>query len=181
MVGISDEELRKASKALGKELSEKTELLVQLNQEVKDVRKEAALVNELLALRESSKHEENKSLNGHKKIDATSTNATNDIHAYAAQIIQKPAYERKTSTDLEDAVENILRTQPLEDPMHIEQIVLALRDNGIRIPGQGGTSNVITRLRRSPDRFTRVDRGVYALKEWGLREMVVKRKRRRRR
>jgi hypothetical protein len=84
------------------------------------------------------------------------------------------------SHDLEDAVAAIL--DEAGSPLHISAIRRRLIDNGVRIPGRGDDANVIVRLRKDPDRFTRTARGTYALTAWGLPSLdtlIAKRNRRR--
>jgi hypothetical protein len=73
------------------------------------------------------------------------------------------------SREFEDDVEELLRGHG--EPMHISSIRSALIDAGIQIPGRGDDANIIVRLRRYPDRFTRTARGTYSLTEWGLPEL----------
>lgn len=60
----------------------------------------------------------------------------------------------------------------LEDagkPMHITQLMLAVKEMGAVIPGSGTQANLISHLRRDP-RIVRPSRGLYALKVWGMEE-----------
>ena len=86
--------------------------------------------------------------------------------------------ERSTTGDLEQAVEEILRAAG--SPLHISKIREALVAGGFPIPGRGDDANIIVRLRRSEDRFTRTARGTYGLAEWGIPGLVSKSRRRRR-
>jgi hypothetical protein len=88
-------------------------------------------------------------------------------------------------SNLEEDVETLLAGAG--EPMHIRDIREALVQQGVPLPGRGDEANIIVRLRRSPDRFTRTGRGRYALASWGLPEMqpssrkkVVKRSKRKR-
>jgi len=67
---------------------------------------------------------------------------------------------------LEEAVEEILRDAGA--PLHISDIHKALVARGAAIPGRGDDANIIVRLRRFEDRFTRTARGTYGLAEWGI-------------
>ena len=80
--------------------------------------------------------------------------------------------------DLEGAVEAIL--EEAGSPLHVSDIRLRLIENGVQIPGRGDDANVIVRIRKAPERFTRTARGTYALASWGLPSLdtrVAKRKR----
>ena len=79
---------------------------------------------------------------------------------------------------VEEAVEEVLRAAG--EPMHISAIRDALLNRRIRIPGRGDDANIIVRLRRREDRFTRTARGTYALSEWGLSTLPKKPQKRRR-
>lgn len=80
-----------------------------------------------------------------------------------------------TSTPgLEDAVEEILRTAGA--PLHISEIREALVTQGVPIPGRGDDANIIIRLSRVEDRFTRTARGTYGLAEWGIPAVKSKRR-----
>jgi len=57
------------------------------------------------------------------------------------------------------------------EPMHVREIRRSLVDSGIPMPGRGEEANIIVRLRRDPDRFTRTGRGTYGLTVWGLEEV----------
>jgi hypothetical protein len=74
--------------------------------------------------------------------------------------------------ELEDEVEALLRSAG--GPMHISSIRESLIANGVQIPGRGDEANIIVRIRKIPDRFTRTARGTYALPEWGIPEMATK-------
>lgn len=83
-----------------------------------------------------------------------------------------------STLDLEDAVQEILRSAG--EPLHISTIRERLIAGGVPIPGRGDEANVIVRLRRLKDRFTRTARGTYSLTEWGLPELTSKSRKRRR-
>ena len=65
--------------------------------------------------------------------------------------------------------------------MHISDIRSSPLEKGIPIPGRGDEANVIVRLRRLEDRFTRTARGTYGLAEWKLPALASKAGRRKRR
>ena len=74
--------------------------------------------------------------------------------------------------DLEATVEGILRSAGR--PIHISDIRSSLLEKGIPIPGRGDEANVIVRLRRLEDRFTRTARGTYGLAEWKLPALAAR-------
>lgn len=66
-------------------------------------------------------------------------------------------------------------------PLHINDIMKSLKEANVTLPGKGDQANVIAHMRRDP-RFVRPSRGVYGLKEWGLKDLdgeapVIKRTR----
>jgi hypothetical protein len=71
--------------------------------------------------------------------------------------------------EFEDNVEQILRNRG--EPMHISTIRESLIEAGYQIPGRGDEANIIVRIRKHPERFTRTARGTYALTEWGIPEL----------
>lgn len=80
------------------------------------------------------------------------------------------------ATDLEGEVERLL--EQTGEPMHISVVRQALLDRGVPLPGRGDEANIIVRLRRLPERFTRTGRGTYGLARWGIPEATpVQRKR----
>jgi hypothetical protein len=68
--------------------------------------------------------------------------------------------------NLEDHLESLL--SEAGEPLHISDLRDRLIKRGIPLPGKGDEANIIVRLRRDQDRFTRTGRGMYALASWGL-------------
>lgn len=79
--------------------------------------------------------------------------------------------------DLEAHLEQILREAG--KPMHISEIRKMLVDRAVPLPGRGDEANIIVRLRRAPERFTRTGRGTYALASLGLNAVPPAKRRRR--
>ena len=63
----------------------------------------------------------------------------------------------------EDQVAEMMREH--DGPMHISDIETQLRKQGILIPGKGTVSNIVSRLSRAQELFTRIGRGTYSLVE----------------
>jgi len=82
------------------------------------------------------------------------------------------SWKLPAEADLEDAVEELLRAAG--EPLHISRIREELAAQGVSIPGRGDDANIIVRLRRYGDRFTRTARGTYGLAEWGLPALRTK-------
>lgn len=104
--------------------------------------------------------------------------APNVEGAPTAPPVLTTASARSATSDLEDAVEEILRAA--STPLHISAIRDALVARGVPIPGRGDDANIIVRLRRFEDRFTRTARGTYGLAEWGIPELKSSTRKRRR-
>ena len=117
-----------------------------------------------------------------KLIDAESRGQVSslDINGAdeAATSLLQPSSQLSRPADLETTVEEILRDAGA--PLHISDIRGALLERGVPIPGRGDDANIIVRLRRYDERFTRTARGTYGLAEWGLAALkTTKRKPRR--
>jgi hypothetical protein len=83
--------------------------------------------------------------------------------------LEPPAVFREPNTvgaDLEEAVVSIL--EECSEPLHIGRIRELLIERGVAIPGRGDEANIILRLRRREDLFTRTARGTYGLAARGL-------------
>lgn len=65
-----------------------------------------------------------------------------------------------------------------ERPLHISELMRLLGDRNVRIPGAGRQANLIAGLRRD-GRIVRPSRGMYGLAAWGLKDLTLKRKGRR--
>jgi hypothetical protein len=105
------------------------------------------------------------------ELDGTSTQGT--AHEGSVQTAGVPENDgpRLRSSEvapgeLEDSVEAILADEG--QPLHISKIRERLISKGVRIPGRGDDANIIVRIRKFENRFTRTARGTYALAAWGL-------------
>jgi|GEM_PF-1236232 len=78
--------------------------------------------------------------------------------------------------DLEAHLEVVLREAG--KPMHISDIRKTLIDRAVPLPGRGDEANIIVRLRRAPERFSRTGRGTYALASLGLPQVPPSKRRR---
>ena len=73
---------------------------------------------------------------------------------------------------LVQAVVDVLRVKG--SPMHIQDLVAGVRHAGVEIPGRGSSANLIAHI-RTDDAIVRPVRGMYGLREWGLREKASSR------
>jgi hypothetical protein len=63
------------------------------------------------------------------------------------------------------------------EPMQIQDLMAAVREREVKIPGKGVQANLIAYISRDP-RVVRPRRGFYGLAEWGLKDTTPKRRRR---
>lgn len=175
MGAIDSEDLQAAKNKLQQEINDVNDLLDQLNGRFRYLREEMKLITQLQELQPYDL--------GVVELPSKAAPPKTDgaVLRYATQALNANNSHHSTDTALEDAIETILGRQEGQTPMHIDEIIEALGETKIKIPGQGLSANVIVRMRRSPERFTRTGRGTYALAEWGLKEMPKKRRRVRRR
>jgi hypothetical protein len=141
-----------------------------LRAEIRARQTDLAQVEERLSLVTKLIEVETRALAGHPE--------TMGEAAPAAGAARPAQSAREASPDLEDAVEEILRASG--EPLHISKIREALVARGAPIPGRGDDANIIVRLRRSDDRFTRTARGTYGLSEWGIPPLASKTRKSRR-
>lgn len=81
----------------------------------------------------------------------------------------------KESKKFEEYLAEIIRNSPV--PMHINEIYRELIQRKVPIPGKGSLENVVTRLTRAKDMFTREGTGTYSFVEKGGNSMARVRKR----
>jgi Rad3-related DNA helicase len=84
----------------------------------------------------------------------------------------------RSKSALLNAVFEILSAQG--EPMQIQDLMAAVRERQVAIPGQGVQANLIAYISRD-SRIVRPRRGYYGLAEWGLEDAKPKPKRKRRR
>lgn len=82
------------------------------------------------------------------------------------------------SGSLGETVLGILRQSG--QPMHIQDLVAAVRDRGVPIPGRGEAANLIAHIRTHPE-IVRPVRGMYGLRAWGLTDKPAPARRTRKR
>ncbi len=66
------------------------------------------------------------------------------------------------------------------EPMQIRELMAAVQERGVAIPGSGQQANLIAHISRD-DRIARPRRGFYALREWGVEDAKPAARSRRRR
>jgi hypothetical protein len=81
-------------------------------------------------------------------------------------------------TGLLTAVTDILTERG--EPMQIRELMAAVQERGVAIPGSGQQANLIAHISRD-DRIARPRRGFYALREWGVEDAKPATRSRRRR
>lgn len=111
-----------------------------------------------------------------RSVGAMTDPATNGASGAAAG--RTPS---RSKSALLSAVIEIL--QERQEPMQIQDLMAAVRERQVTIPGQGVQANLIAYISRDP-RIVRPRRGYYGLAEWGLKDTTPaprpKRRRRKR-
>jgi exonuclease VII small subunit len=133
--------------------------MLPLKHQLDEFKRELDLVNQLIQLKLRPADTDVETTASHQPPFTTSQNGANQ-------------------RSLEEHVQRILDTNGT--PMHVSKILQSLKEDRIPIPGRGEEANVILRMRRDPDRFVRTNRGTYGLRIWGVKEMPVRRRAKRR-
>lgn len=153
------EELAAWQAALARRADELRVQIVEQQNELTQIEERLGLVTRLLEMETRTKGR-----NSAASDDGQTTSSADGT------VVQAPS----AAPDLEDAVEQVLRAAG--KPLHISAIRDALLAEGVPIPGRGDDANIIVRLRRFEDRFTRTARGTYGLAEWGLPALKTKKR-----
>jgi hypothetical protein len=132
----------------------------QLRKELQSSRAEEALLGNLLAVRRGKADQ-----NELENAGAVATNPN----------LRVASVEARSSHPLVAAT--IGELERSGKPLHIGQIMAALQQSGVSIPGAGSQANLISYLRRDA-RIVRPTRGIYALTEWGFKSAGVGRRKR---
>jgi len=139
-----------SGEVLDRALAAKRRKIIQLKAELDREEHEAGLLEELLRLRSRSSNEAQESAAELFTFSiAGGANVSPSRHAVVDEVAEILADEGH--------------------PLHINDIMKVLTDLAVPLPGRGDQANVIAHMRRDP-RFVRPSRGVYALKEWGLKD-----------
>ena len=78
------------------------------------------------------------------------------------------------ANSLEDEIDDILRAAG--SPVHVSAIRERLIERGVPLPGKGEEANIIVRMGRSEERFTRTGKGTYGLSSWNFQSVTPTRK-----
>lgn len=99
----------------------------------------------------------------------------------AAEIVasKAPASKRNGQVNADVVEATIALLHDEHRPMHISELMAALQEKQVRIPGSGQQANLISYLRRD-GRIVRPSRGIYGLGEWGLKDAVTPSRKRKR-
>lgn len=143
------EQLRRWAAAIEKEIGKIRGDIAPLEQQLAAARERLDLIQRLIKLTEGAQSTAKRAPASHAEASTSGTS------------IVVPGKQ-----DLESHIENIL--SEAGKPLHISAIRKALVDRAIPLPGRGDEANIIIRLRRAPERFTRTGRGTYALAALGL-------------
>jgi hypothetical protein len=156
---VSEETIMKALEETTATIARAEQQRKALDQTIAAATRERALLEQLLALRRGTVVQPTRE---------TSRGTPSD---------SRPNQHTDETTRLNDAVIQELRSAGR--PVHISELMRLLRNRDVTIPGAGGQANVITHMRRD-ERIVRPSRGMYALTEWGLDDMPIMPRRRRR-
>lgn len=151
------QQLQQWEAATKKEIEEIAAALAPLERRLQAARERLDLIRRLTRLTESAQ----------QVSQAAGLDVTRETGDTIGSILPKQ--------DLEAHLEHILGETGR--PMHISEIRQALVDRAVPLPGRGDEANIIVRLRRAPDRFTRTGRGTYALATLGLEAVPPARRR----
>jgi len=151
---ISSEQIGDAISSLRGALDERIEAKSRIGLEVQQIERELALLIELGRLR---------------GLLPEATNGELPIENLPAGV---------PTAQLSEVVITLLKRRG--QPMHIQDLVAAVRGAGAAIPGRGEPANLITHIRTHPE-IVRPVRGMYGLREWGLSDGASAPRRRRRR
>jgi hypothetical protein len=147
---LSDDLLSQALARAKARSAEIDEQLGQLTSERRAVRREVELLEELLAVRRGEA--------------VQSSSSREAIDGGGKRIAQR----RKGGTH-PVVVAAIAELEKTRRPLHISELMLALQDQGVSIPGSGQQANLIAHLTRE-SQIVRPSRGMYALASWGIEE-----------
>lgn len=125
--------------------------LEQMEQEAVKARKEEHLLETLLALRRG---------------EETPPSKASELTSTPRSVATANGGARQKADAVEATVALLRRSGR---PMHIGEIMKALRDQGVQPPGQGTQANLISHLRRDT-RVARPSRGMYGLVELGVKD-----------
>ena len=151
--------LTDAAASVEVQLKGKREEQARLTEEIERLDHELRLLRELLRVREGNLAPPSQE----EGVPPALTHAADDVDGY---------------DPLTAGVINILKLSGR--PMHIQDLAVAVRAKGLRIPGKGANANLIAHIRTRQE-IVRPVRGMYAMREWGFSDRppaAVKRRRR---
>jgi hypothetical protein len=144
---LSLDQLTVAADAIRKRISELEGRLAELDRALDAARQEENLLQHLIDLRSGTDRAESISAEGDPQASADRGGA----HPAVEAVITALAESRK--------------------PVHVSELMRVLAQSAVRLPGAGRQANLISHMRRDA-RIVRPSRGMYALREWGLEDMV---------
>jgi hypothetical protein len=158
---MTEESLKKALLAVQERIEKAERERAELQQKIAVARQEERLLSQLLELRGRRLTDAQAGREANYRISGE-INPTNSLtgHPVIAAVIEELATAGR--------------------PVHISDLMRMLHTRKVPIPGSGNQANLISYLRREPQ-LVRTSRGMYGLSAWGLENMpVVHRKKRRR-
>ena len=155
---LPSETLEAALRAAENQAQRAEDELLEAKQRAEALRAEASLLRNLLSIR-----------NGSQGVDLVGSRGT-ELGPHGLERTRPPGFDLIQSS--------IRELEANKKPMHISELMDALRRRGVSIPGAGNQANVISYLRRD-SRIVRPHRGIYALRAWGLGDKKTTRRRKR--
>lgn len=94
--------------------------------------------------------------------------------------VDDPELMSLTNIAIADLAYDYLSSQGNKKSIHYNELTQILMSKGVLIPGKNPAANLLAHISRD-GRFVRTGPGTYGLKEWGLSEMTLSRKKKSRR
>ncbi|MHA1796700.1 MAG: winged helix-turn-helix domain-containing protein [Promethearchaeota archaeon] len=113
-----------------------------------------------------------------KTIDEKETLIQNIVSLLRAEGISEfDDWKGAGSKQISDIVYEYLVNREEKKGVYYRELADKIQTNGFYIPGKDPSANLLAHLNRD-NRFVRVGRGIYGLREWGLKEIHTKRRKR---
>jgi hypothetical protein len=148
------EEIEAALEAVKNQVENAEKQIAVLEETLLRARKEQHLLEGLIALR--------------RREEPADGYSESDTGSNTFSLASETVFSEQAHDDVADAAVLVLRDHG--EPMRIGELMTVLKDQNVRLPGQGTQANLISRISRD-ERIIRTSRGVYALREWGLEEI----------
>jgi hypothetical protein len=113
-----------------------------------------------------------------KSIDEKETLIQNIVNLLRAEGISEfIEYKGADSKQISDVAYEYLVNREEKRGVYYRELADKIQIGGFYIPGKDPSANLLAHLNRDK-RFVRVGRGIYGLREWGLKEIHTKKRKR---